>query len=85
MKEGDKKKFLLLLLSSCHRMKTSVTTLVMFILFMDFGKVSSVLDLQNVNVPSTHVPYFRRNKAGEIGLCSNGPCQVNIELKELFY
>lgn len=56
-------------------MKTSVTTLVMFILFMDFGKVSSVWDLQNVNVPSTHVPYFRRNKAGEIGLCSNGACQ----------
>lgn len=42
---------------------------------MDFGKVSSVWDLQNVNVPSTHVPYFRRNKAGEIGLCSNGACQ----------
>lgn len=64
-------------------MKASVTALVMFILFMDFSKVASVWDLRNVNVPPSHIPYFLRKKAGKMGLCSNGACQVNISLKKL--
>ena len=66
-------------------MKGAVAIVFMYCLFLDLQEATSRWEIQNLNIPQGHIPYFRGSKYHQQGLCKTGSCQVtniNINLNQ---
>ena len=57
-------------------MKPVVTALLLCSVCVDVNVGLSHWELQTLDVPPSHIPYFTRNKDHDHGFCKDGKCQV---------
>ena len=58
-------------------MKGTIVLLLVFSFLLDLDEGATHWELQTLDVPPSHIPYFTRNKNHEQGFCKNGAWQVN--------
>ena len=66
------------------KMKAIAAIAFMCCLFLDLHEGATHWEIQNLNIPQSHIPYFMGSKNHSQGFCNNGACQVtkiNIVLR----